>query len=135
MCIHEVCVSVCLCIYKCKGKRDGAALVLEKNTSDPTPWVEFPSLDSSVGVSKVRILGDTAYDLWISQFGGMAWSQPPRDSQEGEEHGGLSSIPWGERWSRPVSRVTKLGGTPCMCPACPMKAVMLDLTWDGRACL
>ena len=39
--------------------------------------------------------GHTAYDLWVSQFGGMAWSQPPRNSQEGEEHGGLSSVPQG----------------------------------------
>ena len=44
VCVHEVCVSVHLCIYKCKGERGGAALVLEKTTADPTPWAEFPSL-------------------------------------------------------------------------------------------
>ena len=28
-------------------QREGAALVLKKNTADWTPWAEFPSLDSS----------------------------------------------------------------------------------------
>ena len=40
----------------------------------------IPKPDSSVGVSKLRMLGDTQ----------------PRNSQEGEERGGLSSVSWGE---------------------------------------
>ena len=97
VCVHEVCVSVHLCIYKCKGERGGAALVLEKTTADPTPWAEFPSLDSSVGVSKLRMLGDTQPTTsGISQFSGVTGSQPPRNSQEGEEHGRLSIVSWGE---------------------------------------
>lgn len=37
VCVCEVCVNLCLCLCNCKCERDGAALVLEKNTVDPTP--------------------------------------------------------------------------------------------------
>lgn len=57
----------------------------------------IPKPDSTVGVSKLRMLGDTQpTNSGISQFGRVSRSQPPRNSQEGEEHGRLSSVSWGE---------------------------------------
>ena len=39
VCVYtRMCARVGVCsVYKCKGERDGAALVLEKNTADRTP--------------------------------------------------------------------------------------------------
>lgn len=71
------------------------------------------------------MLGDTQPTTsGISQFGRVSRSQPPRNSQEGEEHGSLSSVSWGEV-VRPVSHVTKLGGAPARV-LCTMKAATLD---------
>ena len=41
-------------------EREGAAIVLEKDTADPTPWVGFASLDSSVW-------GGVRYSYWGAQ--------------------------------------------------------------------
>ena len=82
-------------------QREAAALVLKKKT----PQIGLHGQNSQAltpvwGMSKKHLTGDAQPKTsGISQFCAMIWSLPSRNSQVGEEHGGLVGVYCEEAWS------------------------------------